>query len=157
MTLSRLVQELKHPASAGDVVGVSCRRHPRNEHGDDHHEQWESPDEIEATEGPEVRPRFQTIFTTSLSGPKKLRCMRDCDAVQPVRRIHTPAAHAHPGPHAVVAGSRDVSSVVIVVTANTDSNRTLSLCPTGHAMEASASWNVRRDSKVAPHVRQRYS
>ena len=40
---SGLVQEVKHPDPAGEDVGVGCRGHPRNEHGGDYHEEWESP------------------------------------------------------------------------------------------------------------------
>ena len=64
-----LVQKLKHLVAGGEVVGVSSRRHPRNEHGDDHHDAWESPDAKEATEGPAgvsvPSGLFHGIFTAS--------------------------------------------------------------------------------------------
>jgi hypothetical protein len=43
MVPPRLVQELLHLNATGEDVGVDRRRRPRDEHGDDHRDKWESP------------------------------------------------------------------------------------------------------------------
>ena len=70
----------------GEVVGVGCRRHPRNEHGDDHHDAVGVSGCDEATEGSGAYARDSShlhgIFTARAS---RLRFPADFDAVQPVR------------------------------------------------------------------------
>ncbi len=119
-----------------EVVGVGCRRHPRNEHGDDHHEQWESPDaSIRLPKGPCAMPTRSAPSSRHFDGRDAGRgCLRSilCSATLPVRsgpgRARAPGAAAPSSS----AGSPDLSTVGFVVTANTDSNRTVSHGPPGH-------------------------
>jgi hypothetical protein len=65
MAAPRLIEEVEHPVAAGDVVGVDWGRRPRNEHGDDQHEERESPMGHRLPPTLPVDRRRQTIFTTS--------------------------------------------------------------------------------------------
>ena len=126
--LPDVVQEVKHLVPAGEVVGVSCRRHPRKEHGDDHHEEWESPI------GHRLTTRLPTGSSSLTRCETSSRHFDGCHGVANPYRVslqrnssgaQVPAAHAQPGPQPVVAGRGVFSTVFLVVTANTDSDRTV--------------------------------
>jgi len=66
-------------------------------------------------------------------------------------------AHEQPGPQPISGRETDRAAPPGFVATNVEIARAASTCPLGQAIFASASAIARRDSKVAPHDRHRYS